>query len=180
MKTLIRNVKLFDGTALAPRPMDVLFDESGILAVKEAGAAPAAADAVVDGTGKTLTPGLKRRGAGIKTHVLVCLGSALVMLTSEYMFRTFPSAKADMARMGAQVISGVGFLGVGTIMVTGRNQVRGLTTAACLWVCACEGLAAGIGFVDGAVYGLILIAVTLKLLTRVDTMIHEHAKVFDF
>ena len=53
--------------------------------------------------------GLKRRGAGIKTHVLVCLGSALVMLTSEYMFRTFPSAKADMARMGAQVISGVGF-----------------------------------------------------------------------
>ena len=82
--------------------------------------------------------------------------------------------------MGAQVISGVGFLGVGTIMVTGRNQVRGLTTAACLWVCACEGLAAGIGFVVGAVYGLILIAVTLKLLTRVDTMIHEHAKVFDF
>ena len=124
--------------------------------------------------------GLKRRGAGIKTHVLVCLGSALVMLTSEYMFRTFPSAKADMARMGAQVISGVGFLGVGTIMVTGRNQVRGLTTAACLWVCACEGLAAGIGFVDGAFYGLILIAVTLKLLTRVDSMIHEHAKVFDF
>ena len=58
MKTLIRNVKLFDGTALAPRPMDVLFDESGILAVKEAGAAPAAADAVVDGTGKSLTPGL--------------------------------------------------------------------------------------------------------------------------
>ena len=100
--------------------------------------------------------GLKRRGAGIKTHVLV------------------------MARMGAQVISGIGFLGVGTIMVTGRNQVRGLTTAACLWVCACEGLAAGIGFVDGAFYGLILIAVTLKLLTRVDTMIHEHAKVFDF
>ena len=96
------------------------------------------------------------------------------------MFQTFPSANADMARMGAQVISGIGFLGVGTIMVTGRNQVRGLTTAACLWVCACEGLAAGIGFVDGAFYGLILIAVTLKLLTRVDTMIHEHAKVFDF
>lgn len=52
--------------------------------------------------------GLKRRGAGIKTHVLVCLGAALVMLTSEYMYRTFPSAKADMARLGAQVISGVG------------------------------------------------------------------------
>lgn len=97
--------------------------------------------------------GLKRRGAGIKTHVLVCLGATLVMLTSEYMFRTFPDAKADMARLGAQVISGVGFLGVGTIMVTGRNQVRGLTTAACLWISACEGLAAGIGFVEGAHMG---------------------------
>lgn len=124
--------------------------------------------------------GLKRRGAGIKTHVLVCLGSTLVMLTSEYMFRTFPDAKADMARLGAQVISGVGFLGVGTIMVTGRNQVRGLTTAACLWISACEGLAAGIGFVEGAAYGLVLIALTLKLLTKVDAMIHNHAKVFDF
>ena len=96
------------------------------------------------------------------------------------MFRTFPDAKADMARLGAQVISGVGFLGVGTIMVTGRNQVRGLTTAACLWISACEGLAAGIGFVEGAAYGLVLIALTLKLLTKVDAMIHNHAKVFDF
>ena len=98
------------------------------------------------------------------------------MLTSEYMFRTFPDAKADMARLGAQVISGVGFLGVGTIMVTGRNQVRGLTTAACLWISACEGLAAGIGFVEGAAYVLVLIALTLKLLTKVDAMIHNHAK----
>ncbi len=59
--------------------------------------------------------GMKRRGAGIKTHVLVALGSALVMLTSEYMLRAFPDAKADMARMGAQVISGIGFLGVGSL-----------------------------------------------------------------
>ena len=124
--------------------------------------------------------GMKRRGAGIKTHVLVALGSALVMLTSEYMLRTFPDAKADMARLGAQVISGIGFLGVGTIMVTGRNQVRGLTTAACLWVCACVGLAAGIGFVEGAAYALLLIGITLKLLTKVDAMIHDHAKVFDY
>lgn len=61
--------------------------------------------------------GLKRRGAGIKTHVLVCLGSAIVMLTSEYMFRTFPSAKADMARM-AQVIGGTDFV-ASAIMATG-------------------------------------------------------------
>ena len=71
---------------------------------------------------------MKRRGAGVKTHVLVCLGSALVMLTSEYLMRTFPDAKADLTRMGAQVISGVGFLGVGTIMITGRNQVRQLAS----------------------------------------------------
>ncbi len=72
----------------------------------------------------------KRRVAGIKTHILVCLGSALVMITSQYMMLTFGEVAADVSRMGAQVISGVGFLGVGTIIVTGRNQVKGLTTAA--------------------------------------------------
>lgn len=123
---------------------------------------------------------MKRRSAGVKTHVLVCMGSALVMLTSEYLMRTFPDAKADLTRMGAQVISGVGFLGVGTIMITGRNQVRGLTTAACLWICACVGLAAGAGFVEGATYILILIIVTLKFLTKVDMMVHERANVFNF
>ena len=124
--------------------------------------------------------GLKKRGAGIKTHALVCMGSALVMLTSEYISMQFPEMKADMARMGAQVISGVGFLGVGTIMVTGRNQVRGLTTAAGLWACACVGLAAGIGFIDGAAYALILIILTLKIMNRIDGIVHDHAKVFDF
>lgn len=124
--------------------------------------------------------GMKRRGAGIKTHALVCMGSALVMLTSEYISMQFPEMKADMARMGAQVISGVGFLGVGTIMVTGRNQVRGLTTAAGLWACACVGLAAGIGFIDGAAYALVLIILTLKIMTKIDGIVHEHARVFDF
>lgn len=123
---------------------------------------------------------MKRRSAGVKTHVLVCMGSALVMLTSEYLVRTFPDSKADLTRMGAQVISGVGFLGVGTIMITGRNQVRGLTTAACLWVCACVGLAAGAGFVEGATYALILISVTLKVLSKIDLIVHERANVFSF
>ncbi len=90
---------------------------------------------------------LKNRGAGIKTHALVCLGSAIVMIVSEYIFLSCPDAQADMNRMGAQVVSGVGFLGVGTIIVTGKNVVRGLTTAAGLWTCACAGLAAGIGYV---------------------------------
>lgn len=124
--------------------------------------------------------GLKRRGAGIKTHALVCVGSALVMVTSQYISMQFPDMKVDVARMGAQVISGVGFLGVGTIMVTGKNQVRGLTTAAGLWVCACVGLAAGIGFLEGATYALILIVITLKVFTKIDVLIHNHATIFDF
>ncbi|MDO5408159.1 MAG: MgtC/SapB family protein [Eubacteriales bacterium] len=122
--------------------------------------------------------GLKRRGAGIKTHVMVCLGSALVMMTSQYITLTF-DAKTDLARMGAQVISGVGFLGVGTIMVTGKNQVRGLTTAAGLWACACIGLAIGIGFIEGAIITLCMILLTLQVLSKIDIQLQRYARVFD-
>ncbi|SEU08285.1 MgtC/SapB family protein [Enterocloster clostridioformis] len=110
--------------------------------------------AILTGTVIGIDRGLKRRGAGIKTHSLVCLGSTLVMLTSEYMAMNFDQ-KADLARLGAQVISGVGFLGVGTILVTEKQRIKGLTTAAGLWTCACVGLAIGIGFVEGAIYSLI-------------------------
>ena len=120
----------------------------------------------------------KRRVAGIKTHILVCLGAALVMITSQYMMERFGDV-ADISRMGAQVISGVGFLGVGTIIVTGRNQVRGLTTAASIWVCACVGLAAGIGFIEGVVIVLILLVLTLKVLGKLDTIVRKGAKEVD-
>ena len=120
----------------------------------------------------------KRRVAGIKTHILVCLGSALVMITSQYMMVRFGDM-ADISRMGAQVISGVGFLGVGTIIVTGRNQVRGLTTAASIWVCACVGLAAGIGFVEGVLIVLVLLVLTLKVLGKLDTIVRKGAKEVD-
>ena len=121
---------------------------------------------------------IKRRGAGIKTHTLVCLGSALVMLTGQFIFIT-TNGSNYIDRLPAQVISGVGFLGVGTIIVTGRNQVRGLTTAASLWTCACLGLAVGIGFVDGALITLLLVIFTLKVLNRVDEEIHRRSRVFD-
>ena len=120
--------------------------------------------AILTGTVIGIDRGLKRRGAGIKTHALVCLGSALVMLTSEYMSMNFEQ-KADLSRLGAQVISGVG--------------VRGLTTAAGLWACACVGLAIGIGFVEGAVYTLVFIVVVLRLLNKIDIFLQKHAKVFD-
>ncbi len=122
--------------------------------------------------------GIKRRGAGVKTHVLVCLGSALVMMTGEYIYMNFDRS-TDIARIGAQVISGVGFLGVGTIIVTGKNQVRGLTTAAGLWACACLGLAVGIGFIEGAFITLVLVMITLRFLMKVDIWTHMYARIFD-
>ncbi len=118
------------------------------------------------------------RGAGVKTHALVCMGSALVMLTSEYM-RICMHNTGDMARMGAQIISGIGFLGAGTIIVTGRNHVRGLTTAAGLWVCACEGIAVGIGFWKGAAVAFVFIMLTLRALVKLDQNMHSRAKSFE-
>lgn len=121
---------------------------------------------------------LKRRGAGIRTHVLVCIGAALVMMTSQYILVQFPEANADMNRLGAQVISGVGFLGVGTIIVTGKNQVRGLTTAAGLWACACAGLAVGIGFVEGALMAVVMMMVSLRGLKIFERHVRRYARNF--
>ena len=100
------------------------------------------------------------------------------MVTSQYMMMHFENS-GDPARLGAQVISGVGFLGVGTIIVTGRNQVRGLTTAASIWVCACMGLAAGIGFIEGVLITLLLLVFTLKVLGKLDVIVHRRSKTFD-
>ena len=113
---------------------------------------------------------LKNRSAGIKTHVLVCVGSALATMTSEYVSIAFPG-QGDINRIGAQVISGVGFLGVGTIIITGKKQVRGLTTAAGLWACACAGIAIGIATA--------MIIFTLIVLDRLDKFIHRHSRTID-
>jgi putative Mg2+ transporter-C (MgtC) family protein len=89
----------------------------------------------------------KRRAAGTRTYMLVCMASCLVMVTNQYLSRFGGS---DPTRLGAQVISGIGFLGAGTIIVTRHNQVVGLTTAAALWASACVGLALGAGYYEGA------------------------------
>lgn len=122
---------------------------------------------------------MKNRAAGIKTHVLVCLGACMVSTTSQYVSMHFQGVNGDINRLGAQVISGVGFLGVGTILITGKNQVRGLTTAAGLWVCACVGLAAGIGFIEGATIALLFIIFTLRGLNIVDNRVHMYARDFE-
>ena len=102
------------------------------------------------------------RPAGFRTYTLVSVGACLVMMTNQYMFSLYQSG--DPARLGAQVISGVGFLGAGTILVTRNNQVRGLTTAAALWTSACVGLALGTGFYVGAlIVGGVLLVVMILL-----------------
>lgn len=107
----------------------------------------------------------KRQIAGIRTFAVVCLGAALAMVTNEYLCVKSGNI-VDTSRMAAQVISGVGFLGVGTIIVTGKNQVKGLTTAASLWAVATLGIAVGAGFVYGAVVGFLLIMISVKVLQR--------------
>ncbi len=123
--------------------------------------------------------GIKRKEAGIKTHSLVCMSAALVMLTSQYIGLNF-TENFDISRMGAQVISGVGFLGVGTIIVTGRHQVRGLTTAASIWACACIGLAVGIGFIFGALVICGFILVVLHLLPYIDAFVNKRSMKSEF
>lgn len=98
----------------------------------------------------------KRRPAGFRTYSLVCLGATLTMLVGQYMVYSM-NIPSDPARIGAQVVSGVGFLGAGTILLKGKNQVKGLTTAAGLWASACLGLAIGVGFYLAAVIGLVSI-----------------------
>mgnify|MGYP001852530824 CR=1 FL=1 len=98
--------------------------------------------------------GKANQSAGMRTHILVCLGASLIMMTGQYMFDEFQTG--DPARLGAQVISGIGFLGAGSIIVEGRTKVRGLTTAAGVWIVACIGLAIGIGFYAGGVITTLL------------------------
>ncbi len=121
--------------------------------------------------------GVRRKGAGMKTHTIVCLGSALVSLTGQFMSVEFPG-EADMSRMAAQVISGVGFLGVGTILVSRDHQIRGLTTAASLWTCACIGLAVGCGFVEGGALASLLVLFALQGLPAIDNYFTRHSKFF--
>ena len=80
----------------------------------------------------------KRRPAGFRTHILICLGAAMTTMTSQYLYLNL-HFYTDMTRMGAQVVAGIGFIGAGTIIVTGRQRVKGLTTAAGLWAAAIAG-----------------------------------------
>lgn len=107
------------------------------------------------------------RPAGFRTHILVAVGSALIMLTSVYIAEKYKGQmNVDITRMSGQVVSGIGFLGAGTILREGFS-VKGLTTAASLWAVSCIGIAIGAGFVAGAVVATFVIYLTLNSLKKV-------------
>lgn len=121
-----------------------------------------------------LERGLKNHPAGLRTYILVCMGACIVMMTNQYVYQNFDGG--DPVRMGAQVISGIGFLGAGTIIVTSKNQIKGLTTAAGLWTTACVGLALGIGLYEIAIIGGVVIFIVLTLLNKLDYYLKENRK----
>lgn len=120
--------------------------------------------------------------AGFRTNILVCVGAAIISLISENnLERAMELArnplyqnviKVDMGRLGAQVISGIGFLGAGTIL-RDKGSIRGLTTAATLWLVACLGLAVGQGLYSLAITGAIIVVITLSLFKKADNIINR-------
>ncbi len=122
----------------------------------------------------------KHRPAGFRTHILVCVGSALTTMTGQYLL-TLSSINpdhfvSDPARLGAQVIAGIGFIGAGTIVVTKRRQVKGLTTAAGLWVSAIVGLAIGVGYYEAALYATFLMLMVEIFLSKLDWFLISNVK----
>ena len=123
----------------------------------------------------------KRRAAGFRTYMVVCMGATLAMLLNQYIDNMLVnvwqlSQTTDAARLGAQVINGIGFLGAGTIILTGSQQVKGLITAAGLWASACMGLAIGAGFYEAALIACLMIAIIIVLLERVEEFIIKHSR----
>lgn len=116
----------------------------------------------------------KRRSAGFRTHILICLGAAMTAMTSEF-WLVYMRYYLDLARLGAGVVAGMGFIGAGTIIVTRRQRVKGLTTAAGLWTVAIVGLAVGAGFFEGALVTTGLILLAELFFSKLEYRILDHA-----
>ena len=117
----------------------------------------------------------KHRPAGFRTHILICLGAAMTTLTSQYLVLNL-HLYTDMARLGAQVIAGIGFIGAGTIIITKRRQVKGLTTAAGLWASAIVGLCCGAGFVEGAAVATAIILLAEFVFAKLEYFIVSNSR----
>lgn len=117
------------------------------------------------------------KAAGLRTHVLVCMGSCMIMILSVNVYYTVEGqTNADPARLAAQVISGIGFLGAGTIMKEGP-LVTGLTTAASIWVVSAIGLAVGFGYYSGAIMATLLAFATLSLLYQLEKRLRARSRI---
>ena len=124
-----------------------------------------------------LERGAKNRPAGLRTYMLVCVGACLIMLTNQCIYQA--TGSGDPMRLGAQVVSGIGFLGAGTIIVTKHNQIKGLTTAAGLWASAGVGLAAGVGFYEATVTATVGIYLILTLFQRWEHRAHKKIRLLE-
>ena len=116
----------------------------------------------------------KRRPAGFRTHILICLGASMTTMTSQFLYLNM-HYYTDMARLGAQVIAGIGFIGAGTIIVTRQQRVKGLTTAAGLWAAAIIGLAIGGGFYEGGLCGTVIVLLAELYFSELEYRILDHA-----
>lgn len=131
-----------------------------------------------------LERGKKKRPAGFRTYMVVCLGATLTMILGQYSLhmetqwaqQAGMAAKTDVTRFAAQVINGIGFLGAGTILITGRQQVKGLTTAASLWASACMGIVIGASFYECAFLVFVLIMAVMGLLPKVEAFLVEKSR----
>ena len=116
----------------------------------------------------------KAKEAGIRTHAILALGACILTILAKYGFAGF--ANLSPSRIPASIVSGIGFLGAGSILVTGRQEVKGLTTAAGLWACACVGLAIGAGFYEAVFVAFILIFLCIRYLNGIATKLKERSK----
>ncbi len=112
----------------------------------------------------------RSRPAGFRTHMLICLGASITTLTSQFLL-VHMHYYTDIARMGAQVVAGIGFIGAGTIIVTRHQRVKGLTTAAGLWTAAIVGLALGAGFYEGGLVTTALVLFTELFLSKIERLV---------
>lgn len=119
-----------------------------------------------------LERGKQGRAAGMRTHILVCLGATLASMLGFYVTKIL-SMGSDPLRVAAQVISGIGFLGVGTILIKGRFQITGLTTSAGLWAVGAIGLALGAGFYEGAIITFALAMITITLIGKLEGKLNK-------
>ena len=121
----------------------------------------------------------KNKSAGIRTHILVCLGTTLATLSSVYALQMFPDANVDVTRVAGQIVTGIGFIGAGVIFISDKKRVEGLTTAAGLWACTCCSIASGFGFFEGMIITAIQIILALLLLPLFERTVHHRRKQYD-